>query len=305
MTNCINSYSDLVTLHTDVVQGFLNQAKKKVEVADPFVAEALVFKDQLQNVQNERDLLLLIENPTILSSLISAAGLSDKAKSHLSDSELVEAIIRLFEPFRDQNGDYREDFRDNVLYRYLLTKGDSLGGKMRNIVGSSAEERFYSSVLETLGRDKVEYIPHYTSSGNLGYVRWDKRMLFLNKTPKKIVNKNIDFILVDTTKPHREYRDLLGRYDAFLACGELKGGIDPAGADEHWKTARSALQRIKDKFEDDKAIQSPQLFFVAAAIENSMAAEIFRDLQSGFLNYAANLNNSAQVQDLVDWLVTL
>ena len=27
----------------------------------------------------------------------------------------------------------------------------------------------------------------------------------------------------------------------YLACGELKGGIDPAGADEHWKTAGKAL----------------------------------------------------------------
>src|SRR5205823_172500 len=27
----------------------------------------------------------------------------------------------------------------------------------------------------------------------------------------------------------------------YVALGELKGGIDPAGADEHWKTAGTAL----------------------------------------------------------------
>jgi len=30
--------------------------------------------------------------------------------------------------------------------------------------------------------------------------------------------------------------------------GELKGGIDPAGADEHWKTANKALDKMRKPF---------------------------------------------------------
>ena len=38
--------------------------------------------------------------------------------------------------------------------------------------------------------------------------------------------------------------------------GELKGGIDPAGADEHWKTGNSALVRIRKAFEDYQVLLS-------------------------------------------------
>jgi hypothetical protein len=33
-----------------------------------------------------------------------------------------------------------------------------------------------------------------------------------------------------------------------IALGELKGGIDPGGADEHWKTAQAAFNRIRQAF---------------------------------------------------------
>lgn len=53
--------------------------------------------------------------------------------------------------------------------------------------------------------------------------------------------------------------------EKYLALGELKGGIDPAGADEHWKTANSALQRIRTGFA--KKSLTPYTFFIGAAIE--------------------------------------
>ncbi|MDZ4383273.1 MAG: AvaI/BsoBI family type II restriction endonuclease [Thermodesulfovibrionia bacterium] len=44
----------------------------------------------------------------------------------------------------------------------------------------------------------------------------------------------------------------------YIALGELKGGIDPAGADEHWKTARTSLIRIQKAF--SKKGFSPDIF---------------------------------------------
>ncbi|MFM6407785.1 MAG: AvaI/BsoBI family type II restriction endonuclease, partial [Microcystis sp.] len=66
--------------------------------------------------------------------------------------------------------------------------------------------------------------------------------------------------------------------DLYIALGELKGGIDPAGADEHWKTARTALQRIDDAFR--KISKHPYTFFIGAAIETKMAREIYRQLET-------------------------
>lgn len=90
-------------------------------------------------------------------------------------------------------------------------------------------------------------------------------------------------------------------YHGSAASGELKGGIDPAGADEHWKTARSALDRVREVFGGNP----PALFFVGAAIEWAMAREIFADLQTGRILYAANLTVPEQVADLASWLVSL
>ena len=89
----------------------------------------------------------------------------------------------------------------------------------------------------------------------------------------------------------------------YLALGELKGGIDPAGADEHWKTANSALERIRKGFA--KLHLSPKTFFVGAAIEKSMAQEIYRQLQEGILSNAANLTNKSQTVSICKWLINL
>ncbi|MEK7253780.1 MAG: AvaI/BsoBI family type II restriction endonuclease, partial [Bacteroidota bacterium] len=49
----------------------------------------------------------------------------------------------------------------------------------------------------------------------------------------------------------------------------------------------------------------PHTFFVAAAIENSMATEIFTQLQNRTLSHAANLTHDEQLTGVCDWLVNL
>ena len=87
----------------------------------------------------------------------------------------------------------------------------------------------------------------------------------------------------------------------YLALGELKGGIDPAGADEHWKTARTALERIHKGF----AGYTPATFFIGAAIEKKMASEIWDLLEDGTISNAANLTDEDQVSSIVRWLCQL
>ncbi len=89
----------------------------------------------------------------------------------------------------------------------------------------------------------------------------------------------------------------------YIAIGELKRGIDPAGADEHWKTANTALNRIRTGFKKVKL--NPDTFFIGAAIENSMADEIFKQLQSGQMKNAANLTNDDQLTEICRWLTSI
>ena len=88
-----------------------------------------------------------------------------------------------------------------------------------------------------------------------------------------------------------------------IALGELKGGIDPAGADEHWKTAQAALNRIREAF--SRVGHSPLTFFVGAAVAKRMAGEIWNQLENGILSNAANLNEENQVASISRWLCNL
>ena len=120
-----------------------------------------------------------------------------------------------------------------------------------------------------------------------------------------LVNKNVDLSIleckIEDLKTGKQ--SIIHQPDKFIALGELKGGIDPAGADEHWKTARSALNRIRTSF--DKKKLKPQTFFVGAAIENAMAVEIFKQLKSGGMSNAANLSNNQQLTTICNWVINL
>ena len=128
---------------------------------------------------------------------------------------------------------------------------------------------------------------------------WDQRVMVLDRKPK-VVGKNIDVVVLQTASG-KSVQELLEDKNTYVACGEIKGGIDPAGADEHWKTAHSALERIRMTF----GLQTPALFFAGAAIEASMAHEIVAQLRSNRLTYAANLTKPQQTGDLANWLVSL
>ncbi len=117
-----------------------------------------------------------------------------------------------------------------------------------------------------------------------------------------IVKSNIDVCLFDVTPQERPAKRISGP-ETYMALGEIKGGIDPAGADEHWKTASTALGRIRAAFA--KAGFTPHTFFIGAAIERRMAAEIWNQLESESLSNAANLNRENQVASLARWLIDL
>jgi hypothetical protein len=65
--------------------------------------------------------------------------------------------------------------------------------------------------------------------------------------------------------------------------GELKGGIDPAGADEHWKTARTALQRIDDAFR--KISKRPYTFLALLGLVGKMYSKIQSCWRGGGTNH--------------------
>ncbi len=305
----IASSQDLVTTHGATCQGFLEQAKVKAEKAAIYIQRSREFWEELQGTATIADVL---NNPRLQEGLIATAGVSAKASNYLSEEDIKRILSGILEGIPK---DRTDAFREELFYRYLLTKGASLDGEMRNYAGAQAARGFILALLDALqiahdpsvwlkdvkGSVKLPEAKLLAESHKVQKIAWQDRVLLFDRKPQ-LINKNVDVILLDASELLAD-TSLLEQHNLYLACGELKGGIDPAGADEHWKTARSALDRVAEVFASKR--KKPALFFVGAAIEDAMAAELFQWLQSRKLKHVANLTVPQQVADLISWLVAL
>jgi type II restriction enzyme len=257
----------------------------------------------------------LLNIESIRPALLTASGLSDKAIGHLLPQDKIEAIQGLISKYLEPAG---PAFIEELVFRFLLTRGDTLGGSMRNAGGVMAERKLTRATIANLSLVKIPYqwlhsdskewldckdedadIELYLTGLSWSNKRRVRTMIYNRVLP--FVNKNVDLCILNC-RP-QDLSVALKNPSLYIALGELKGGIDPAGADEHWKTARTSLTRIRKAF-FDKGV-NPHIFFVGAAIENSMAYEIWHQLEDGTLSNAANLTDADQVVSLCGWLCSL
>lgn len=309
--NIITSPDSLVTTYESRRNGFIEYALRKNRESLPFINKARALYGKLKNETTTCHDILSIEE--IKTSLYDAAGLSVKAQSHLSENDKRQFLTDFINTTLLPLG---SGYIDELTYRYLLSQGDALGGKMRNIVGAMAEEKLLTSIIAQLqitNRSFSYYLPPLKTWINsndyltehlaqIKALHWQTegqdRTLILNaKIP--YIQKNVDLVLlnqrIDIQKPALLKSALMNK-DNYVMMGELKGGIDPAGADEHWKTARTSLNRIRTTFE------GVSLVFIGAAIEKAMAQEIFEQFREGLLANVANLTDDIHVAVLCSWL---
>jgi len=314
----IKSSKDLITPYEATRAGFIEIALEKNRKASPFVEEARALRIIASEADEPADLLKLDK---IYGSLLTASGLSDKALTHLAKKDQIKAAQNLIDNFLKPAG---EKFVDELVYRFLLTRGDTLGGMMRNIAGVIGERKFARSIISMLSVQKTKYfwlnkdsktwianslddtdIENYLKGLSWRNKLGDRILLFNITVPN--VKKNVDLCLLNCCYKDIESfsssKKVIASPEYYVALGELKGGIDPAGADEHWKTANMALDRIRKAFSKKK--MKPNTFFVGAAIENAMSKEIFSQLKRRILTNAANLTNEKQVFSLCEWLINI
>ena len=157
----IAQWSDLVTTHEATRAGFISIAFEKNIKATPFVEEAKCLRIIALKAKKPKDLLNLTD---IYPSLLTASGLSNKSLNHLTKENKDEAIKNLIKKFLEPAG---EKFIDELVYRFLLTRGDTLGGKMRNIAGFVGEKKFVRSIIASLSIKKRDFM-YLNSKSNLG-----------------------------------------------------------------------------------------------------------------------------------------
>ena len=309
----LRSSNSLETSYEAVRAGFVALALEKNRRATPFVAQARALKVAASKATTASDLGTI---PAIQEALLTAAGVSDKATKYLQASDRSEAVDRLIEEFLEPAGAH---FVEELLFRFLLTRGDTLGGSMRNIGGFMAQKKLTRAIIACLqlsGR-QCQWLNNDTKAWadlppddadielSLRGICWNAgkahRALRYNVTVP-LVRNNIDLLLFNCSGPELT-REVISTPSRYIALGELKGGIDPAGADEHWKTARTALNRIHEAFSKEKL--KPHTFFIGAAIAAKMAEEIWELLARGVLANAANLTDDDQIASISQWLCGL
>lgn len=312
----IKSADDLVTSRERTRAGFISMALEKNYLAVPYIDEAKALKSLASKVKKPIELLKVQD---LRVGLLTASGLSEKSLNYLTEDDRTIAIKGLIKEFLDPAG---KNFVDELVYRYLLTKGDALGGKARNLAGTLGERKFLRFLLSVFNLAGISYewkdsetdtwLPKPKDDDGiekrikgLYWTKNGKHRLLVMNIGVPTVKKNVDLSIlngkISDLKKGKE--SIIHKANKFIALGELKGGIDPAGADEHWKTAKTSLIRIRNSF--DGINFKPKTFFIGAAIEKSMANEMFNELQSGVLSNAANLTNDDQLTTLCDWVVNL
>ena len=309
----LKSDKDLDTTYEATRAGFVSLALEKSRRATPFVEQARALKVAASKAVAPAD---LIKMKKIRPALLTAAGVSDKAANHLRPGDKLEAIKGLIANFLKPAG---SDFVEELVYRFLITRGDTLGGSMRNVGGVLAQRKLSRALISALALSGARFrwqhsLTRAWTDGSaeepdielaLRAISWkngNKKRTAVFNLGVPFLKNNVDLCLFDCSDADVS-KETYKMANLYIGLGELKGGVDPAGADEHWKTARTALTRIQTAFA--KQNLKPHTSFVGAAIEKKMAREIWEMLGDGTLENAANLTNDDQVASISRWLCWL
>ena len=239
----LKSASDLVTTPEATRAGFVALALEKNRQAAPLIAEARALKSAVVNAARPAELLNI---PDIQNALLTAAGASDKSTRYFGEAGRALAVREFIKNFLDPAGD---DWREELVYRFLLTRGDALGGTMRNATGIIAQRNVIRALIAQFTLTKTPYFWQQKQGAWIAgddtadlelqatALTWQQggvpRALLFN-LDVILVGKNVDLVLLlADARQYSALRIAIGSPEKYLALGELKGGVDPAGADEH------------------------------------------------------------------------
>ena len=256
---------DLVTKEEHIIKGVMWQAKQKRQLSKDIVKNSLEAKKKLRKINDVEE---IFEDSLLLDFILAATMLSKKSIQHFSHSKLVSYIKKEidFERITEQN------YLNELEKYYLQTAGEAVGGKIRNIIGKKGNDIFVRYIQEYLDKKEIPYNVKIKNN-NIQLIETDKLVILFNKKPN-FIGKSVDFLVI---KKYKDGSYNMEDHNQYISAGELKSGIDPAGADEHWKTARTALSRIHKAFVQ-QGIDSPNIFFIGGAISKHMAEEIIENM---------------------------
>lgn len=141
----LSDASALETTKAATRAGFVELVLEKSRRATPHIARARALRAAAAVLSDAR--ALLYSSGISENALLAAAGVSDKAASHLDAADKREAILALISQVLEPEG---AGWRDELVFRFLLTRGDTLGGEMRNVVGALGQRKLSRALVAAL-----------------------------------------------------------------------------------------------------------------------------------------------------------
>jgi len=233
----LESADALLTSYEAVRAGFVELALEKNRRATPFIEQARALKIAAAQAATAHDLLNIAD---IQAALLTAAGLSDKAIDHLQIADKETAKARLIEKFLEPAG---VAFVEELVYRFLLTRGDTLGGSMRNAGGAMAQRKLVRALISALAVRAIDYWWLHGHSNqwlastageadieNMAHgLSWRdgqrQRTVRFNLTVP-LVKNNVDVALLGYFHDALKL-EIYTSPSAYIALGELKGALIP------------------------------------------------------------------------------
>lgn len=276
-----------ITSAAEIVEGFELQLFSKWDlILNRFLTPVNTFQHNLLAIQANTVTNFVNQlSGNTLDDCFTAIGASDKAKRYLPNNQ---GAIRTYITNALTIAGVRtvDAAIEHLCTGYALISGDSLGGASRNLVGTRGEDliqqiltnSFAATVVErnSAGRPKIT---QFIQNNSTFYVHWNKRI--------PMAAKNYDFIITNSRKFNE---------NDIIAVLEIKSGCDPAGADEHWNTAKGKLSTL------NAVNNTIRCGFASIIIDNTVRNQIANEINSGLLVCGINLNDDSEI---VRGIVTL
>lgn len=261
----------------------------------------------LDTTQHEIGSPLNIEKATAISQhlnqIISALVLETGLFGHRRHLEMMYVNIgaSLDGGWRNEVGRlaYISVISPIVMHLHRLNKVESIEYKLKGRIVLDDETENDNAKLQAMplkGRAEHEVLQLLNA---LEEQRIVYRQINLTNGNSVLLNRQMYWYNEETQDSYRIGPDIITQTDEarFPWAAELKGGADPAGSDEHWKTATQAFNRIIDAA-DRTNRPMPRLSFMATILVDRVAQEAALWLQQGKLVSVHNLTKIANDSDL-------
>lgn len=319
-----NSYDKEAFYEVATDIGIKTDALLRLDQADPPLPYPYYFC-MPNTLAEQPQLVFYYRNVAMLSrKVMRGIQLDTEAYEELGTKPPPEAAYQLARYFNAITSDLILQSSTIPPHRHIVmlsaNLGDSLGGTSRNEVGRVALMRvihpiirhLYSNgwlfrICRTLKGDILEKEESDSGTGKREWIEIDSQV-DIDALLKEFEKSRVLYHELETINGSRlllnrqlEWEDESGEVyrvgpdlhshvgtTDMLWAAELKGGADPAGSDEHWKTATQALERIIQAAQATKREQ-PALSFIATILVERVAFEAQDWIDQGKLTSVYNL----------------